>query len=62
MSQVQTVLKNAGYKNSSSKKPIVVDGDFGPNTDRRVKQYQKANNLVVDGIVGPQTAGHMQIA
>ena len=62
VSQVQTVLKNAGYKNSTGKKPIVVDGDFGPNTDKRVKQYQKANGLVVDGIVGPQTAGHMQIA
>ena len=59
--EVQATLKAAGYKNSSGKKPIVVDGDFGATTDKRVRQYQKAHGLVVDGIVGPQTAGHMQI-
>jgi hypothetical protein len=59
--QVQEVLKAAGYKNSTSKKPIVIDGLFGSNTDRRVRQYQKANGLVVDGIVGRQTAGHMKL-
>jgi len=60
--EVQATLKAAGYKNSSGKKPIVVDGDFGATTDKRVRQYQKDHGLVVDGIVGPQTAGHMQIA
>ena len=60
--QVQEALKAAGYKNSSGKKPIVVDGDFGATTDKRVRQYQKDHGLIVDGIVGPQTAGHMQIA
>lgn len=57
--QVQQVLKDAGYKNSSGKKPIVVDGVFLDNTDKRVREYQKANGLKVDGIVGPITAGHM---
>jgi len=60
--QVQATLKAAGYKNSTGKKPIVVDGEFGATTDKRVRQYQKDNGLIVDGIVGPQTAGHMQIA
>ena len=60
--EVQATLKAAGYKNSTGKKPIVVDGDFGATTDKRVRQYQKDHGLVVDGIVGPQTAGHMQIA
>jgi len=59
---VQTALAAAGYKNSSGKKPIVVDGDFGANTEKRVRQYQKDHGLTVDGIVGPQTAGHMGIA
>jgi len=59
--EVQATLKAAGYKNSSGKKPIVVDGDFGSTTDKRVRQYQKNHGLIVDGIVGPQTAGHMQI-
>jgi peptidoglycan hydrolase-like protein with peptidoglycan-binding domain len=53
------VLRDRGYKNSTSRKLIVVDGDFGSNTDRRVRQYQKDNRLTVDGIVGPQTAGNM---
>ena len=60
--EVQATLKAAGYKNLTGKKPIVVDGDFGATTDKRVRQYQKDHGLTVDGIVGPQTAGHMQIA
>lgn len=60
--QVQQVLHDQGYKNSSGRKPIVVDGQFGPATDKRVKQYQRTHKLVVDGIVGPQTAGHMGLA
>jgi len=60
--EVQATLRAAGYKNSSGKKPLVVDGDFGATTDKRVRQYQKDHGLTVDGIVGPQTAGHMQIA
>jgi hypothetical protein len=32
-----------------------VDGDFGPITQTRVKNFQSNNGLAVDGIVGPQT-------
>tara|TARA_R110002096_G_scaffold517_5_gene3036 strand:- start:3207 stop:3998 length:792 start_codon:yes stop_codon:yes gene_type:complete len=34
---------------------ITIDGDFGTKTEKAVKEYQKENNLVVDGIVGSQT-------
>jgi peptidoglycan hydrolase-like protein with peptidoglycan-binding domain len=33
------------------------DGQFGPKTEGAVKRFQKANGLVVDGIVGTQTSG-----
>lgn len=53
----QQALADNGYKNSTGRKPIVVDGMFGPNTDRRTRQFQTDANIVVDGIFGPQTAG-----
>jgi len=34
---------------------IVIDGDFGPKTEKAVKEFQKSNKLVVDGIVGEKT-------
>lgn len=33
----------------------VADGDFGPKTEKLVKQWQFKNNLTVDGIVGDKT-------
>jgi len=35
--------------------PGAVDGDFGPNTEKAVKQFQRDTNLEDDGIVGPET-------
>ena len=37
------------------------DGKFGKNTDAAVQAYQNSNGLLVDGIAGPQTLGHMGI-
>jgi GH24 family phage-related lysozyme (muramidase) len=31
------------------------DGDFGPNTDRKVKEWQKSKGLVADGVIGPKS-------
>jgi len=45
---LQEILKEAGYS-------LVIDGVFGNRTNDTVKDYQKKNNLVVDGIVGPKT-------
>lgn len=36
-----------------------VDGVFGDMTERAVRAYQQENGLTVDGIVGPQTWGHI---
>ena len=45
---LQKKLNDAGYN-------LAVDGDFGNKTLEAVKDYQKVNGLVVDGIVGVKT-------
>ena len=34
---------------------ITVDGNFGPGTDRALKDWQKRSGLVSDGVAGPNT-------
>ena len=38
---------------------LAVDGTFGPNTEKKVKEWQKANGLTADGIVGDGTWNKM---
>ena len=42
----QKILKGLKYYTGS------IDGDFGSNTDKAVKAYQKAKGLGVDGVIG----------
>lgn len=46
---LQELLNSKGYNCGT------VDGIFGEKTDKAVRAFQKANKLVVDGIVGPKT-------
>ncbi|MEO8060097.1 MAG: peptidoglycan-binding domain-containing protein [Burkholderiales bacterium] len=39
--------------------PLVVDGRFGAKTQARVAEFQRANALAADGIVGPVTIGRL---
>lgn len=47
--QLQEVLNEKSHCNLS------VDGYFGSLTEEAVKEYQRSNKLLVDGIVGPET-------
>jgi murein L,D-transpeptidase YcbB/YkuD len=46
--QVQQALVKAGFN-------IQVDGFFGNDTDKAVRQFQQQKGLTVDGIVGAKT-------
>jgi peptidoglycan hydrolase-like protein with peptidoglycan-binding domain len=35
--------------------PIAVDGDFGPQTEQAVREFQESQTIEIDGIVGPVT-------
>ena len=47
--QIQTALKNAGFYKGQ------IDGKIGPQTKRAIKDFQKANKLNPDGVVGLKT-------
>lgn len=48
--QLQTLLNRNGAA-------LETDGIFGVKTEKAVREYQSANGLQVDGIVGPKTWG-----
>lgn len=50
VSRLQTALGN-----------LSIDGKFGSSTEAAVQAYQNTNGLLVDGIVGPQTLGSLNI-
>ena len=59
MSILKRGLKGAPVKRLQEKLGITADGDFGPGTERAVKEFQAANGLAVDGIAGPDTFSAM---
>lgn len=55
MSILKRGMKGAPVKRMQEKLAIGADGDFGPGTEKAVKDFQEANGLAVDGIAGPDT-------
>ena len=52
--RIQTTLKNAGFYSGT------IDGKIGKKTREAIKEFQKANGLKADGIVGKQTWYRLQ--
>lgn len=51
--QVQACISSLGYLMGP------IDGIYGKLTYAGIRSYQEKNNLMLDGIIGPQTAGHL---
>ena len=45
--------KGEEVKALQAKLGIAADGDFGPGTEKVVKEWQTKNGLTADGIIGP---------
>ena len=45
---IQAALCEAGHS-------LDIDGEFGPNTEKALREYQEKNGLEIDGVVGPAT-------
>ena len=52
-------MKSVGVVMMQEALGITSDGDFGPGTERALKEWQSANGLVADGIAGPATLGEL---
>lgn len=46
---IQIALKNAGFYDGA------IDGKIGRNTRKAIEEFQRANNLKIDGIAGIKT-------
>lgn len=53
---LQTMLHRLGYGLGS----YGIDGDFGRDTEKAVKEYQRDRGLIQDGVVGPLTWDALQ--
>lgn len=59
MSILKRGLKGAPVKRLQEALGVTADGDFGPGTEKAVREYQQNNGLAVDGIAGPDTFSAM---
>lgn len=54
VSKLQTLLNELGYRDDDAH-VLAEDGSFGKRTEEAVKNFQRINGLVVDGVCGPKT-------
>jgi peptidoglycan hydrolase-like protein with peptidoglycan-binding domain len=66
MGLYELVLLKQGTRGDAVKKlqeklAVGADGQFGPGTEKAVRDYQQKNGLVPDGAAGPATLAHMKL-
>jgi peptidoglycan hydrolase-like protein with peptidoglycan-binding domain len=59
MSTLKRGLAGEPVKILQQKLGVTADGQFGPGTERALKDYQQKHGLKVDGIAGPDTFAQM---
>jgi peptidoglycan hydrolase-like protein with peptidoglycan-binding domain len=62
----ELVLLKQGTRGDTVKKlqqklGVGADGQFGPGTEKALREYQKANGLKADGMAGPATLAQMKL-
>lgn len=60
-SKGESVKELQRFLNEKLNSKLIIDGKLGPKTVVVIKQYQKANGLVADGLVGKKTRGRMKL-
>lgn len=59
MSILKRGLQGAPVKRLQAKLGVMADGDFGPGTEKALREWQSANGLAADGVAGPDTFAAM---
>src|SRR5215470_3652973 len=54
--KIQEALKSQGFS------PGIIDGDYGSNTQKAVRQFQEAKGLTANGAVGRETAAALGVS
>ena len=54
-------MKSNEVKLLQEKLGLVADGDFGPKTEKALKEWQTKNGLTADGVAGPTTLSKLGI-
>jgi len=58
---VQRIIFCRGHNGGGTDLAAFADGLYGPNTEEQVRAFQTAQNIGVDGVVGPETWGELQL-
>src|SRR4030095_8996673 len=58
---LKTGTSGAAVEKMAQAPGMRADGQFGPATEKAVREYQEKNRLAVDGMAGPETLARMQV-